>query len=167
MVSSIFREILLGRLTDMVVQKSVPMQRGARFVLRRSAAMARFSHSSSVSRGSLTPDSHGGLVGWWVGAVAGRGRLGLEDCAAMSGTSASPVETLMCSSTTHPLCVTLCTRRFRCALGERRFGAEPTFFGLRASVRHAWIEPPLWRGLILRPTWTWTVLDRAQASSLV
>ena len=39
MVSSIFREILLGRLTDMVVQKSVPMQRGARFAFSRSAPM--------------------------------------------------------------------------------------------------------------------------------
>ena len=41
MVSSIFREILLGRFTDMVVQKSVPMQRGARFTFLQHASNAQ------------------------------------------------------------------------------------------------------------------------------
>ena len=41
MVLGIFREIHLGRFTDTVVQKSVPMQRGARFAFSRSAPMQR------------------------------------------------------------------------------------------------------------------------------
>ena len=41
MVWMIFRETHLGRFTDKVVQKSVPMQRGARFSFSRSAPMQR------------------------------------------------------------------------------------------------------------------------------
>ena len=41
MVWGIFRETRLGRFTDKVVQKSVPMQRGARFAFSRSAPMQR------------------------------------------------------------------------------------------------------------------------------
>ena len=41
MVWMIFRETHLGRFTDKVVQKSVPMQCGARFSFSRSAPMQR------------------------------------------------------------------------------------------------------------------------------
>ena len=47
MVWGVFRETHLGRFTDKVVQKSVPMQRGARFAFSRSAPMQGGVHVGS------------------------------------------------------------------------------------------------------------------------